>query len=111
MEVPAEPQVAEYLALLHQAASARAALRAATFLPQYCLPFLQPGRVVRLLTAAPGSGGGSEGAVVVIDPEGRGNGSATNGSGRSRQCWADPAVWGVIINFERLGSAKKGARF
>ena len=100
VQLDSEPAVAEFLALLQQAAAARAAVRSATFAPQAALPFLQPGRLVRLLTAP------DSGERVVIDPSDAPKSSSSNGGAHA--LWADPAVWGVIINFERVGGAKKG---
>ena len=104
VEVAAEPAVEEYLGLLHQAAAGRAALRSATFVPKYALPFLQPGRLVRLLANPAG------GETLVVEEGGKKSSTkGNNGSGRAKENWSEAAVWGIIINFERLGSAKKGA--
>ena len=86
MDIEEEPRVAEYLALAQQAAGQRASLRAATFAPKHALPFLQPGRLVRLLASE--AGGGSDGSAEVVE---------------------EATVWGAILNFERIGVKVKGA--
>ena len=43
-----------YLALLQQMAGLQADLRTAVLAPQHCLPFLQPGRLVRVLQVRAG---------------------------------------------------------
>jgi rRNA-processing arch domain len=55
VEVQDETGVAAVAALLQRAAAARAAARAAAMAPQHALPFLQPGRLARLLPAGPGA--------------------------------------------------------
>lgn len=46
------PQVESYLALLEQLAELCAGLREATCAPRHVLPFLQPGRLVRMMPEA-----------------------------------------------------------
>ena len=47
--VAEEEAVAQYAALLEAAAAARATLRSMVMQPRHVLPFLQPGRLVRVL--------------------------------------------------------------
>lgn len=54
MKVESERKVEEYLDLLQQLRAARAEMRTVVSLPRHCLPFLQPGRLVRVLPAADG---------------------------------------------------------
>ena len=96
MEIEEEPRVAEYLALARQAAAQRAALRSATFAPKHALPFLQPGRLARLL--APPTAGATPAAV--------GNAGDTSAA---EGLLEEPTVWGAIVNFERVGGKSKGA--
>lgn len=56
------------------------------------MPVLQPGRLARVLAAAPGGGSGAAKAVQLLAEGGR--------------LAPEAGEWGVIINFERLG--KKG---
>jgi hypothetical protein len=91
--------VVAYAALLQQASAARATARAASMAPAHALPFLQPGRLVRILTdrdglAVPPSLAEMAGPEQLLAADG---GGLSEESGR----------WGIIINFERLG--KKGA--
>jgi ATP-dependent RNA helicase DOB1 len=72
--------VEELLALTEQLARLRAELAAAVHAPKYALPFLQPGRLVRISAVADGSGSSS--------------GSA-------------PGVWGAVVNFERVGKQQQ----
>ena len=66
-----EEAVEQYAALLEQRAAARAEMRAIVMQPRHALPFLQPGRLVRVLTPAAEAGatssgeGGAEGEQAV----------------------------------------------
>ena len=97
VEIDDEPRVAEYLALARQAAAQRAALRSTTFAPKHALPFLQPGRLVRLLAPPPAAGTAPAAAGNAADI------SAAEG------LLEEPTVWGAIVNFERVGGKSKGA--
>ena len=97
VEIEEEPRVAEYLALARQATAQRAALRSATFAPKHALPFLQPGRLVRLLAPPPAAGA----APAAVGNAG--DISAAEG------LLEEPTVWGAIVNFERVGGKSKGA--
>jgi hypothetical protein len=56
--------------------------------PKYALPFLQPGRLVRLLSS-------SDRAV---------RGATGSGAGGGLALTCEPLVtWGIVLNFERLG--------
>lgn len=90
-----EAAVVAYAALLQQASAARATARAASMAPAHALPFLQPGRLVRILTdrdglAVPPSLAEMAGPEQLLAADG---GGLSEESGR----------WGIIINFERLG--------
>ena len=68
MEIEEEPRVAEYAALLARQAAAAArcaALRHRDRSRKHALPFLQPGRLARVLTPAleAGAAGGGEGGA------------------------------------------------
>ncbi len=57
-----EEHVAQYYAAQRQLVAARAEVRAIVCAPRYALPFLQPGRLVRVLAAPPAG----EGAPVRV---------------------------------------------
>ena len=85
-----EASVAEYLLMLRQLASLRDEQRQLVNSPKHVLPFLQPGRLARVLpdgaAAAPRVRKCSSGPVdlpVTADPEGH---------------------WATVVNFERLGT-------
>lgn len=121
-----EAAVSEYAALAATRAEAASAARAVLTQPQHILPFLQPGRLVRVLLAPPdtedsspeapeveGPGAGhparlaSNGEASTSEPAGAvdaGPGSGS-GSGLGRE---DEGVWAAVVNFERVGSAKAG---
>ena len=102
MDIEDEQRVSEYLALMRQAAAQRAALRSATFAPKHALPFLQPGRLVRLLASPT-----ADGAPAPASDGARSNGSA-DGHSVAEDLVEEPTVWGAILNFERVGGKAKG---
>lgn len=128
MAIEEEEAVAQYAALLETAAAARRDMRAHVMQPRHALPFLQPGRLVRVL-AAP-----EEGASVPPVEELPGDGERVRAVlARSlqhclRRRWSaadlrclqitpvastsgrggEAAVWGAVVNFERLGKAEAG---
>ena len=124
VEVEDEAAVAEYAALAAARADAAAAARAVLTLPEHILPFLQPGRLVRLL-APPGEGVRADvdalnpkpcdtlmGEADGLDPvrlasngEASTSAAAALGPGLGRE---DAGAWGAVVNFERVGSAKAG---
>lgn len=99
MKIPEEAGVVAVAALLQQAASARAAVRAAALAPAHALPFLQPGRLVRVLTGGDGSAAAAGARLVAAPAQLLAEGAAGVAQ--------DPGQWGVVINFERIG--KKGS--
>ena len=103
VEIDEEPRVAEYLALLRQAATQRGALRSATFAPKHALPFLQPGRLVRLLLAPPRAD-----AALPAGWKAMAEGSSAVGQDPAEDLVSEPTVWGAILNFERVGAKQKG---
>lgn len=125
MEVEDEAAVAEYAALAAARADAAAAARSVLTLPEHILPFLQPGRLVRLL-APPGEGlradadaliakphdtltgeaGGPDAARLASNGEASTSAAAALGPGLGRE---DAGAWGAVVNFERVGSAKAGS--
>ena len=79
----------------------RAEARAVVSAPKHCLPFLQPGRLVRVLppeqpgqaaAAAPAAAAAAAAAAAI---------SSSGGGGSS-------GVVGVVINFERAGKQQQG---
>lgn len=98
MRISDETGVVAMAALLQQASASRATARAAAMVPAQALPFLQPGRLVRILTegdglAVPPVMAQAPEPVALFDAE---SGGLAEESGQ----------WGIIVNFERLG--KKG---
>ncbi|KAG2425704.1 hypothetical protein HXX76_013546 [Chlamydomonas incerta] len=121
-----EAGVRQYYALLDQLAGLRAALRALLNDPKVALPFLQPGRLVRLLpepaeTARPlpeFSEPPAPGAAPPPPPDppastsGKGSAAALapeGGGGAAVVSEVTHGVWGAVVNFERVGGKKEGA--
>lgn len=67
-----EDEVSQYAALLQQQEVIRAELRAIITQPRYALPFLQPGRLVRVLTqpesSSPQAGAGASAEIEDAQP-------------------------------------------
>jgi len=109
-----EAAVAEYAALAAARAEAAAAARAALTQPAHVLPFLQPGRLVRVLApaGAEAPGGAAAGAPEDSAPADAAAAArlASNGeagtSGGARLGIEDEGAWAAVVNFERVGSAK-----
>ncbi|KAJ4966181.1 hypothetical protein NE237_018030 [Protea cynaroides] len=72
-----EESLKDYHNLLQQYKSLKKDVRDIVYSPRYCLPFLQPGRLVRIQCSS------SDGNTPSFSPE-------------------EQVTWGVIINFERL---------
>ncbi|GIM09817.1 hypothetical protein Vretimale_13555 [Volvox reticuliferus] len=114
-----EQSVQQYYALLDQLVSLRASLRVAVNSPQVCLPFLQPGRLVRLLpeppelarplpdfNEPPAAGASASGASTEGTTSSSGSGS---GGGEAVVSEVTYGVWGTVVNFERVSGKKDGA--
>ena len=126
MVVEDEAAVSEYAALAATRAEAASAARAVLTQPQHILPFLQPGRLVRVLLAPPDTEGSSPKAPEMEGPGGghlarlasNGETSTSEAAGVvdagpglsliSRLGREDEGVWAAVVNFERVGSAKAG---
>lgn len=65
--IEGEDDVAQYAALLEQQAQAQADMRAILTRPRYALPFLQPGRLVSVLTQPDPPASGASGAEAESD--------------------------------------------
>jgi len=52
IEIEDEEQVSEYAELQQQETESRSLIRSMVMQPRYALPFLQPGRLARVLTSA-----------------------------------------------------------
>ncbi|XP_020114953.1 DExH-box ATP-dependent RNA helicase DExH9 isoform X1 [Ananas comosus] len=76
MVIEEEDSLKDYYDLLQQYKSLKKDVHDIVFSPKYCLPFLQPGRLVRILYP-------SDDNAPCFSPE-------------------DQTTWGVIINFERV---------
>ena len=87
----ADALVAEVVGMRDALVVAEEARRVAALVPAVCLPFVQPGRLVRLATFAAAAEGGSGG--------GGGGGDAREEPPSSS---SSPACWGVIVRFERV---------
>ncbi|GLC55868.1 hypothetical protein PLESTB_001037800 [Pleodorina starrii] len=106
-----EQSVRQYYALLDQLVSLRASLRGLLNSPRVCLPFLQPGRLVRLLPQP------SELARPLPDfneppPAGLAAAEASSsggGGGEAVVAEVTHGVWGAVVNFERVGGKKQDA--
>eukprot|EP00249_Psilotum_nudum_P015142 c25185_g1_i1 orf=109-2382(+) len=80
-----EEQIKEYCSLLEQYRKLRSEIRQIVFAPRYSLPFLQPGRLVRILVSL----NSEESGPAVLSKD-------------------EPTTWGIIINFEKVhGSSKE----
>lgn len=80
-----EPAVAEYYQLVAAMEHARGAMRAVITRPEHALPFLQPGRLVRVV----------DNTVP----------TAPNGSGGGEDDWG----WGVVVNFQKRPAGSNAA--
>jgi ATP-dependent RNA helicase DOB1 len=79
-----EDKIKDYYSLLEQWRDLRSTIRDIVFAPKHSLPFLQPGRIVRVLAAS--SGGIDEEGLLTKEEKG---------------------FWGVVVNFEKLQSGGK----
>mmetsp|Transcript_5957 Transcript_5957/g.15823 ORF Transcript_5957/g.15823 Transcript_5957/m.15823 type:complete len:1086 (-) Transcript_5957:281-3538(-) len=109
IEVEDAVEVERYLALLEQYASLCGELRSAMDAPRHCLPFLQPGRLVRVMPEAydpkePLPQFGSMERLPV--PDGVSSDDMSSSSGTMEA--TVPGVWGAIVNFERVGKKDSG---
>ncbi|PRW05917.1 superkiller viralicidic activity 2-like 2 isoform B [Chlorella sorokiniana] len=100
-----EEKVQEFLALSQQLEKLRGEVRAIVSAPKNCLPFLQPGRLVRVLPPEqPG-----EAAAAAAPAAAAAAAAATGGSGGSSgSSSSSSGVLGVVINFERAGKQQQG---
>lgn len=99
IHVEQEDKVKEFLALSQQLDKLRGEIRAVVTAPKNVLPFLQPGRLVRVLPpdqtgAAPPAAAEAAAAAAA----GGGGGSSSSGG-----------VLGVVVNFERVGRKEREA--
>lgn len=82
--IDGEEKLKEYYSLLEQWKDLRSTIRDIVFAPKYSLPFLQPGRIVRIL-GLPAEGDDEE-TLLTMEEKG---------------------FWGVVVNFEKIQSAGK----
>jgi ATP-dependent RNA helicase DOB1 len=75
-----EDLVHDYLTLLQQLQDLRSEISSIAYAPRYCLPFLQPGRLVRIFPSV-------KDRDIAVPYS------------------TAPAIWGVIINFEKTPGA------
>lgn len=75
-----EDLVRDYLTLLQQLQDLRSEISSIVYAPRYCLPFLQPGRLVRIFPSV-------KDRDIAVPYS------------------TAPAIWGVIINFEKTPGA------
>ncbi|KAJ7546829.1 hypothetical protein O6H91_08G056100 [Diphasiastrum complanatum] len=74
-----EEKVKDYSSIVEQLQKIKSDIRAIVFAPHYSLPFLQPGRLIRILKS---SSNGAEDSTSVLTRD-------------------ENTVWGVIVNFEK----------
>jgi len=85
--------VSEVVGMRDALAAAEEARRVAALVPSVCLPFVQPGRLVRLAAAAAtGKGGSGE----------KGGESGGGEEVKASSSSSTPACWGVVVRFERV---------
>lgn len=77
-----EDKLKDYYSLLEQLHSFKGDIRNIVFLPRHCLPFLQPGRLIRILSTS-----GEKDKLSFSQDE--------------------QLTWGVIVNFERVKNTSK----
>jgi ATP-dependent RNA helicase DOB1 len=96
LHIPHEEQVAEYTLLLKQLERTQAELETLLFQPKYCLPFLQPGRVITLTVKS-----GSLGSLTI---------SPSSGSSSASAPTIKPLSWGqgVIVNCRKMDGKNAG---
>ncbi|KXZ50647.1 hypothetical protein GPECTOR_15g331 [Gonium pectorale] len=116
ISIPDEPAVRSYYALLDQLVSLRAGLRGFVNSPAVCLPFLQPGRLVRLLPQPPELAQPmpdfSQPAAAGAAPHPEAStsaGAGSGGGGEAVMAEVTHGVWGAVVNFERVGGRKDAA--
>ncbi|CAI7814643.1 unnamed protein product [Closterium sp. NIES-53] len=102
ISIPDESSLLALLSLRRQLSSLRAEIRSFLTAPRHALPFLSPGRVVRILCQ--GGGGGAGGAEGDGEGEGGGEGGEAGGIGNEE----DVTVWGVVVNFKKVNRKKGG---
>ncbi|CAI5461115.1 unnamed protein product [Closterium sp. Yama58-4] len=101
INIPDESSLLALLSLRRQLSALRAEIRSFITAPRHALPFLSPGRVVRILCKGGGGGaGGGEG-----EGEGEGGGEGGEGGGIGNE--EDVTVWGVVVNFKKV-NRKRG---
>lgn len=81
--IEGEEELKSYFALIEQWREMKSSIRDIAFAPRYALPFLQPGRIVRVLSDEDN------------DDEELSIGTTIKG------------YWGVIVNFEKVATATK----
>ncbi|GJP60249.1 hypothetical protein CLOP_g17460 [Closterium sp. NIES-67] len=102
VDIPDESSLLSLLSLRRQLSSLRAEIRSFLTSPKHALPFLSPGRVVRILCK--GEGGGVGGGMGGGEGEGEGEGEEGGGIGNEE----DVTVWGVVVNFKKVNRKKGG---
>ncbi|CAL8466224.1 g5760 [Coccomyxa elongata] len=102
--VEGEEDVAQYAALLEQQAQAQTDMRTVLTRPRYALPFLQPGRLVSVLTQPDPPAAAASAAEADSDAAIERTSAVASTSGRG----GGAAVWAAVINFERQGKADAG---
>ncbi|GAB4818279.1 hypothetical protein N2152v2_005325 [Parachlorella kessleri] len=110
ISIDEEERVGEYLALTQQLAKVRREMRRIVCAPKHALPFLQPGRLVRVLPPGEGEQAQQRHAAAGDDvPLAAAAAAALSAplpdgnSARDGEEEEERAVWGAVINFERAG--------
>ena len=109
-QITDEPAVAEYYSLVAAIEQARDAMRAVITRPEHALPFLQPGRLVRIVDS---SGAGGASAVTSADASSSSSSSsaaaASTSSNSSGGGGDEDWGWGVVVNFHQRPSGSNAA--
>jgi ATP-dependent RNA helicase DOB1 len=105
-QLPQAEQVEGYLDALAQLAAAQQQLRAAITQPEVLLPFLQPGRLIRLLNRPPAAAGEEVQPQLPAFDTDSSNGSSSSSSSSSPVEMLTDGAWGAVVAFERVGKHK-----
>ncbi|GMH32302.1 hypothetical protein BSKO_00136 [Bryopsis sp. KO-2023] len=92
IQIEDEEKVAKYLKWKKQRKDLKAVARSMLAKPKYCLPFLQPGRLVRL---------------VQPEPE---TGEHQAGAGAQDEELEEEEIWAGVVNFQKVKKTEQGVK-
>jgi ATP-dependent RNA helicase DOB1 len=104
-----EAEASEVLALLEERGAVAAAVRAIEAQPQHAVPFLQPGRLVRLAVAAPPAPRHLVDVVDVQTLAGDGDADTTGDAQEAVPTGDVEGVWAAVLSFERVKAGAAAA--